>query len=370
VQSQRHPWHADFITMPLGGMPNPSLGQLAWQMMTSLAYGAKGLLWFCWLTPARQGPVFNRGGSPLSPTGRNGCVDHNCSNASNPLPPSDVWQKPSPHFRHAGRLNGIVRTYGDFLLDATSVGVYWARPDPLPADPDAVHHMELQPSTNLGDGVSAIAAVKDEGDYGLRISARLAGEGVLLGQFELRDGRTAVLICNHNFDWTLWPTLVAAPGYDLTQATEVKGDGGGAETPLLDDSPLMPGQQLSLSPGMARLIVMERVTGESIDADRVTPRRLLTDDGNDFATKVSTRIYRRQHKSLDGQWGFELHEPAPPNSSTLGPVVKSGNITVPVRKNCTFPLCLLSLSSRMRLCRARGKRRGLGTVRIRCERRC
>ena len=35
----------------------------------------------------------------------------------------------------------------------------------------------LQPSINLSDGVSAIAAVKDEGGYGLRISARLAGEG-------------------------------------------------------------------------------------------------------------------------------------------------------------------------------------------------
>ena len=109
---------------------------------------------------------------------------------------------------------------------------------------------------NLSDDVSAIAAVKDEGGYGLRISARLAGEGVVLGQFELRDGRTAVLICNHNFDWTLWPTLVAAPGYDLTQATEVKGDGGGAETPLLDDSPLMPGLQLRFGEGMARFIVV------------------------------------------------------------------------------------------------------------------
>jgi hypothetical protein len=267
-----------FITMSLGG-PDQSEAQLAWQMFTSLAYGAKGLLWFCYMTPACQGTSFNRGGSPLSPQGPAGQF-HNCSVGCgvgcDPLPPSDIWQKPTEKYKHAGRLNGIVRIMGDFLLHAHSVNVYRALPEPAAADPTGIHHLELQPSTNLRDGVSAIAAVQDVGGFGLRISHRLAGEGVLLGQFELPDGRTAVLIANHNFDWTLWPTLVAAPHYNFSAAMEVRGDGDGGETPLLDDSPMMEGMQMSLQPGMARLIVMHRANATrenatSIDAKDVGP---------------------------------------------------------------------------------------------------
>ena len=92
-----------------------------------------------------------------------------------------------------------------------------------------------------------------------QVSHELAGEGVLLGQFDLPgSGGTAVLIQNHNTDWTLWPTLVAAaPAYDLRTAMELDGLTGRL-APLEDDSPMMAGWQMSLQPGMARLVVFSR----------------------------------------------------------------------------------------------------------------
>ena len=80
----------------------------------------QGLLWFCYTVPEGQGPSFDRGGAALSPTGRAGCVDGNCS--LGPKQPSFRWFKEGPHYRQAGKLNGIVRTLGDFLLDANSTG--------------------------------------------------------------------------------------------------------------------------------------------------------------------------------------------------------------------------------------------------------
>jgi hypothetical protein len=49
-----------FNTMPYGGHSDPTESQLAWQIFTSLAYGAKGILYFWYaqfiLTPRSQLP--------------------------------------------------------------------------------------------------------------------------------------------------------------------------------------------------------------------------------------------------------------------------------------------------------------------------
>ena len=175
---------------------------MAWQMMTSLAYGAKGLLWFCYGTPTGQGIVFDRGGAALSPTGHDGCIHGNCS--LGPIQPSFSWYAKTEHFTQGGRLNGIVRNLGDFLLEAESTGVWRVHAMPVPPVlPHAVNR--LQPSVNLSDqGGCAIVAITDAAAgrandaYGLRVSRFILGEGVLIGQFKLKDGRTAVLVHNHS----------------------------------------------------------------------------------------------------------------------------------------------------------------------------
>ena len=71
-------------------------------------------------------------------------------------------------------------------------------------------------------------------------------------------------------DWNLWPTITAAPPFNLSRATElvipaqshdvparnsVEFKAGPKETPLLDDSPLMEGWQIALTAGRGRLII-------------------------------------------------------------------------------------------------------------------
>ena len=53
--------------------------------------------------------------------------------------------------------------------------------------------------------------------------------GLLVGQSKLPDGRTALLLHNQNFDFTIWPTVI------LANATEVE-PASGSEADVLDDS--------------------------------------------------------------------------------------------------------------------------------------
>eukprot|EP01052_Picozoa_sp_SAG31_P049581 SAG31_NODE_10926_length_1082_cov_1.747711_1_plen_129_part_10 len=77
-------------------------------------------------------------------------------------------------------------------------------------------------------------------------------------------------------DWNLWPTITAAPPFNLSRATELvipaqshdvparNSDAfkaGPKETPLLDDSPLMEGWQIALTAGRGRLIIFPEASG-------------------------------------------------------------------------------------------------------------
>eukprot|EP01050_Picozoa_sp_SAG11_P030835 SAG11_NODE_9294_length_925_cov_1.048426_3_plen_77_part_01 len=55
--------------MPFVGHADPTEAQLAWQIFTSLAMGAKGVLYFCYWSPAGQGG-FTRGGGVIYPQGK------------------------------------------------------------------------------------------------------------------------------------------------------------------------------------------------------------------------------------------------------------------------------------------------------------
>ena len=54
--------------MPFGGHSDPTEAQIRWQIFTSLAYGAKGVLYFCYFSPAGHG-MFARGGGVIYPRG-------------------------------------------------------------------------------------------------------------------------------------------------------------------------------------------------------------------------------------------------------------------------------------------------------------
>jgi hypothetical protein len=188
-----------FNTMPYGPHTDPTEAQLRWQINASLAYGAKGVMYFCYWTPA--GDEFPKGGAILRRDGTR-----------------------TRHYEEARRLNGILKQLGPTLMLLTSTGVYRVRPKDDPA------------TALKGSPIRSLTP----GDY-------------LVGAFTHADGRRAVLLQNYHFAYSAWPTVEfdAAPA----AALEVSPSTGKA-APVADASPDMPGLQLSLDAGDARLFLL------------------------------------------------------------------------------------------------------------------
>jgi hypothetical protein len=188
-----------FNTMPYGDHSDPTEAQLRWQIYTSLAYGAKGVMYFCYWTPA--GDEFPKGGAIITRAG-----------------------KRTRHFEEAKRINGAVKSLGPTLMKLTSTGVYHVGPRD-----DAA-------SVLKGSGVASISP----GDY-------------LIGAFRHSDGRRAVLLNNYEFAYSAWPTVTFdAPEGSLLEISPVDGK----EMKMTDDSPDMPGLQVSLDAGQGRLFLL------------------------------------------------------------------------------------------------------------------
>ncbi|MBM3499226.1 MAG: hypothetical protein FJX74_11215 [Armatimonadetes bacterium] len=200
-QQRGIPFWNFFNTMPYGPHFDPTEADLRWQVFTSLAYGAKGVLYFCYWTP--EGGEFPKGGAIIGVDGRK-----------------------TRHYEQAKRINAAVKALGPTLMQLTCAGVHRVKPedDPaaLPAD---------LPIAKL--------------DYEHR--------DFLLGVFTHADGRRAVLLNNYSNHYTSWPTVEF--DVDATQVTEVSQETG-AEAPVLDDSPAMEGLQVSLDAGQGRLFLL------------------------------------------------------------------------------------------------------------------
>eukprot|EP01044_Picomonas_judraskeda_P007824 COSAG03_NODE_862_length_5589_cov_1348.742805_4_plen_73_part_00 len=67
----------------------------------------------------------------------------------------------------------------------------------------------------------------------------------------------AVLLQNQNWDMTLWPTI-GFPGTAASSVLEVDPTHG-TEAAVLDDSPYLPGLQLSFRAGGARLLILSKM---------------------------------------------------------------------------------------------------------------
>ncbi len=75
----------------------------------------------------------------------------------------------------------------------------------------------------------------------------------LIGTFSHADGRRAVLLNNYDFAYSAWPTVL----FDADPASVVEVDPKtGKEIPVADDSPAMPGLQISLDAGEGRLFLL------------------------------------------------------------------------------------------------------------------
>jgi hypothetical protein len=188
-----------FNAMPFGPHTDPTEAQLRWQINASLAYGAKGVMYFCYWTPA--GAEFPKGGAILRRDGTR-----------------------TRHYDEARRLNARLKQLGPTLMQLTSTGVYRVRPKDDPA------------GVLKGSPIRSLTP----GDY-------------LVGAFRHADGRRAVLLQNYQFAYSAWPTVefdaLAATVLEVSPVT-------GKAAPVADASPDMPGLQLPLDAGDARLFLL------------------------------------------------------------------------------------------------------------------
>jgi hypothetical protein len=194
-----------FNTMPFGPHSDPTEAQLRWQIYTSIAYGAKGVMYFCYYTPLSH--EFPRGGAIITRDGRK-----------------------TRHYEEARRINAAVKNLGPTLMKLTSTGVIRINPKDDPA------------------GLLKDAPLKS-------IRTDHMPPDFLVGTFKHMDGRRALMINNYHFAYSAWPTVTFDT--DLEKVREADPQTG-KEVPVLDDSPDMPGLQLSLDAGHGRLFLMPR----------------------------------------------------------------------------------------------------------------
>lgn len=188
-----------FNTMPYGPHTDPTEAQLRWQIFTSLAYGAKGVMYFCYWTP--RGEEFPKGGAILTAEGRR-----------------------TRHYEEAKRINGGLKNFGPTLMKLTSTSVHRVKPN------------NATPGALKGSPVRFIS----DGDY-------------LIGSFRHADGRRGVLLNNYAFAYSAWPTV--AFDVEAAKVSEVNPKTGQVG-PVVDDSPDLPGLQLSLDAGEGRLFLL------------------------------------------------------------------------------------------------------------------
>ena len=200
-----------FYSMPFNDRLDPTEAQIRWQIFTSVAYGAKGVLYFCYWTPGKGAAgagEFPKGGAILTAEGLK-----------------------TRHYEEARRINAELKQLGPTLMKLTSTGV-----------------CRVTTETNS----TALAGSP------IRKLARVPGDPVgefIIGTFRHADGRRAVLIVNHNYSYTAWPTVEFDA--DPKEVLEVSKTTGQA-APVVDDSPELKGLQLSFGPGDARLFVLPR----------------------------------------------------------------------------------------------------------------
>lgn len=206
----RIPFWNFFYSMPFNDRLDPTEAQIRWQIYASVAYGAKGVLYFCYWTPgkgAKGAGEFPKGGAIITAEGLR-----------------------TRHYDEARRINGELKALGPTLMQLTSTNVYHIKPDSNASK-------EL-----AGSPLKSISLVPGDppAEY-------------LIGAYIHKDGRRAVLLQNYSYAYTAWPTVEFDA--DPAQVMEVDKTTG-ALAPAVDSSPELTGFQISLGAGDARLFVL------------------------------------------------------------------------------------------------------------------
>ncbi len=198
-----------FYCMPFNDRLDPTEAQIRWQIFTSVAYGAKGVLYFCYWTPGKGAAgagEFPKGGAIITAEGLK-----------------------TRHYDEARRINGELKRLGPTLMQLTSTGVFRV-------------NTETNASALVGSPVRKLA----------RVPGDPVGE-FIIGTFRHADGRRAVIIVNHDYGYTAWPTVeFDAEPTEVFEVSKVTGNAASAA----DDSPELKGFQLSFGAGDGRLFLL------------------------------------------------------------------------------------------------------------------
>ena len=256
------PWWNFFNAMPFNraSMFDISESQLRWQIYSSLAIGAKGLLYFCWWTP--DGADFLRGQAIMTP---------DCS-ATKPGEKCDISnQVPSQKFAAVQRINAKLSVLGGYLLKRRSSAVLQVAGNRTHSVPIEGHRnltsinvrlivvLMHHPANDLARGVAHLTwcgalfgcACMQGTNTGSTFS-------FLLGFF---DSNRTFLLTNYDEQHPALATILAtspsttfAPPSSPPSLNEVDGVTG-AVRPAVDDAPFLPGLQIALLAGDARLFL-------------------------------------------------------------------------------------------------------------------
>ncbi|HIE52187.1 MAG TPA: hypothetical protein EYP85_10545 [Armatimonadetes bacterium] len=199
--SLRHgvPFWYILLSTPHGGYRDPSEGDLRWQVYSALAYGAKGLLYFTYWTPAHA----NYRHGILSPTGER-----------------------TEHYWMVQRINAEVKHLGPTLLRLTSRAVYHTPPIPEGAS--------AQPEKAL--------------------VRKVTGGELVLGELTDEAGQQYLFLVNRNHDEpvqvqvTLQPNLAA-----VSRLSKLTGEHQPLALASSEDGPTF---TLQLAPGDGTLLLV------------------------------------------------------------------------------------------------------------------
>jgi hypothetical protein len=199
-----------FNAMPYGPHTDPTEAQLRWQVNASVAWGARGVMYFCYWTPGKGAGgagEFPKGGAVITAEGMK-----------------------TRHYEEAKRINSGLLRHGPTLMQ-------------LDAEGAAVVHLTVA-TNNVPTGSPLKAAALQSGD---------PPADLLIGKFRHRDGRRAVWVMNQSLAYSVWPTLVFDAPADRVREVDRST---GREIPPMDDSPELQGFQCSLDAGEGRLFLL------------------------------------------------------------------------------------------------------------------
>src|ERR1051325_6553113 len=109
------PYWNFFYSLPFNDRLDPTEAQLRWQIFASVAYGAKGILYFCYWTPGKGAAgkgEFPKGGAVITAEGLK-----------------------TRHYDEATRINAELKAWSPTLMKLTSTGAYRVSTKPKTTQP-------------------------------------------------------------------------------------------------------------------------------------------------------------------------------------------------------------------------------------------